>query len=162
MTNITSCNTTFFQKIVFIKKLITRKKTNDSPTNPSPTKKCWNNACTTITYRGLLLQKVTNTLSTFNIKITSNLTIIYRIHFTMSETTDKLNKFGAWRLKCSTWNSVYVDHPWRNFKIRYGEHYRSFRHKKEDSIFSKHCLENWGGSLLEILSRLETECFVYN
>lgn len=127
-----------------IKKLITKKqkrlafqliypKINDQENNQK---------YASLSYCGTLSENIANTLSKHNIKVAfKSQNNISNIIHNPKDKTNKFDKSGVYKLKCSECDDFYIGQSGRSIKTRYLEHFRSYRLQKTDSTFANHCLE---------------------
>jgi len=95
------------------------------------------------TYVGKETTFITNVFKETDIKVTlrANNTL-QKLLMPKSQTRDKYNRSGVFKLTCPDCNKAYVGQTGRSFIQRYKEHRSAFRSNKNTSNYAKHALEH--------------------
>ena len=110
----------------------------------------------TFTYFSLIIRHITNLFKH------SNLNIAFRATNTIQQQlTEKLtnkNPSGIYKLKCNTYNNVYVRQSGRSINVRHKEHIRYIRTNNPLSAYALHILQNRHeyGTISDTLQPLKT------
>ena len=142
--NLTIANNNNFPTKI-INDLINKKQLNFNLNQIYPyVKSNTKNSFKTLPYCGALSEKVSTFLKQnlhINIAFKADNNLSKRL-FNGKDKTNPLEKCGVYKLQCPECNGVYIGQSGRSFKVRTEEHLRCFKHKKDNSNFSKHLIES--------------------
>jgi hypothetical protein len=99
----------------------------------------------TFTYTGRETRTITKLFKHTNLKIalrTNNTIYKHLCNSNPTTPTDIFNRSGVYKLSCQNCNKAYIGQTGRNFRTRYKEHLRAFRHNTHQSKFAKHLHEH--------------------
>jgi len=92
------------------------------------------------TYYSLLLRRIINLSKRTNLRVAFQAT--NTIFQQLTEKQSQKSPSGIYKLKCNTWNNVYIGQSGRPITVRHKEHIRYVRTNKLESAYALHILNN--------------------